>query len=332
MQKTLAELAAKINAEIKGDSHCIITGVSTLQSAEKGHLSFLSNAKYRQYLSATKASAVILTKDCVGDCPVNALIVEDPYYAYSQLAKEFIQLKKASPGIHSTAVIGNHCKIDPSASIAAHVVIDDNVIIEAHSQIGSGCVIGEGCHIGKDSHLWANVTLYHGVKLGNQVIVHSGVVIGADGFGIAQHQGKWHKIPQLGAVIIEDDVEIGANTTIDRGAIDNTVIETGVKLDNQIQVGHNVRIGAHTVIAGCAGISGSTHIGKHCMVGGGAGFGGHLKIADHSIVIGMSMVTSSIKEAGIYSSGTGLMKHREWLKNVARFRHLDKIIRQLQGK
>jgi len=327
--KTLGEIAALIQADLIGDPQTPITGISTLQAATAGQLSFLDNPKYQRYLPETKASAVILTSEAAADCPCAALVVKDPYFAYAKVATAFSEVASVPTGIHPSAVIGKDCHIDSSASIAPQVVIEDRVTIGPRTQIGPGCVIGEGAQIGEACRLWANVTIYHSTRIGNRVVIHSGVVIGSDGFGMAKHEGAWHKIPQLGRVILEDDVEIGANTTIDRGALDNTIIGTGAKLDNQIQIGHNVVIGAHTVMAGCTGVAGSTKIGKHCMIGGGSCINGHIEITDNVMMTGMAAITNSIKEPGVYSSGTGFMSNREWRKNAARFRQLDKITRRL---
>jgi UDP-3-O-[3-hydroxymyristoyl] glucosamine N-acyltransferase len=330
MQKTLGELAKKIGAELKGDPDCKINGIDTLQSATEGQISFLDNPKYQQYLITTKASAVILTEKASQHYSGNAVVVKDPYYVYAQIASEFAAIPKQKSGIHSSAVIGKDCIIDSTASIAANVVIADRVNVGANTQVGAGSVIGEGCQIGADCHLWANVTLYYGVKLGDRVIIHSGVVLGSDGFGFAKHEGIWHKIPQLGSVVIERDVEIGANTTIDRGALNDTVIEEGVKLDNQIQLGHNVRIGAHSIVAGCTGIAGSAIIGKNCMIGGASSIAGHLEIADNVMLTAGTGVSGSIKETGVYSSAFSNMKYRAWQKNVVRFRNLDGIAKRLK--
>ncbi len=327
--RTLADLAKLITAKIKGDPNCKITGIAALENAKEGNISFLDNSKYQKLLSKTKASAVILRKSDLEFCKTNALIIDNPYYAYAKIATEFLPTLKTPQGIHSSVIIGENCQIDSSASIAANVVINDNVIVGKNTIIEAGCVIGESSSIGNDSHLYPNVTIYHHVCLGNRVVVHSGTVIGSDGFGFANHQGNWHKVPQLGGVIIEDDVDIGANTTIDRGALKDTLIEKGVILDNQIQIAHNVTIGAHTAIAGCVAIAGSTKIGKYCMIGGAAAIGGHLDIADKVMIGGMGMITKSITKSGIYASGTGFMEINKWYKNVARFRSLDKIVKQI---
>jgi len=238
-------------------------------------------------------------------------------------------------GIHSSVVIGDNCTIAMSARIAAQVFIGANVQIGDNVVIGPGCIIENDVKIGADSRLMSNVTLCRKVIIGQRVRIHPGVVIGADGFGIANDNGNWLKIPQVGKVIIGDDVEIGANTTIDRGAIDDTIISNGVKLDNQIQIGHNVFIGEHTVIAGCVGISGSTRIGSHCAIGGGTGIAGHIEITDGVQLTGMSMVTKSIMAAGTYSSGIPVEPTREWHRNVVRYRQLDKLndkLKQLEAK
>lgn len=309
----LSDLVQGLLVEIQGDPDCVITGVAPLHQAESGNISFLSNAQYRKYLSASAASAVIVTKADAVLCKNVAVICDNPYYIYSQVAGFFDQRPATVPGIHPTAVIGADCQIDPSASIGPH------------------CTIGDGVKIGANTVLDAGVSIYHRVTIGKRCRIASGVVIGSDGFGFANQKGTWHKVPQVGGVEVGDDVDIGANTTIDRGAVDNTVIEDGVKLDNLIQVGHNVRIGAHTVIAGCVGIAGSTNIGKYCMIGGAANFAGHLSVADKVIITGMTAVTKSIREPGMYSSGiVGAVPNQEFLKNNARFHRLENLIERVK--
>lgn len=322
---TLAEIAHHLGAECRGDGHCLISGIASLQTAQAGQITFLDKSSYRRYLSDTQASAVILSADNAGFCKVNALITPNPYLAYAKTAALFIKPHSISPGIHPTAIIGSHCEIDPTASIGPYCVIAENTHIAAHTIIGAHCNIGSRVQIGANSHLWPRVTLYSDVQLKQRVIIHSGAVIGSDGFGNAQDQGQWHKVPHLGGVLIGNDVEIGANTTIDRGALGNTIIGNGVKLDNQIQIAHNVEIGDHTAIAGCVGIAGSAVIGKYCMIGGGTGITGHIEITDRVLITGMSQVMKSIKTPGIYSSGTGMMKNADWHKSVVRFRHLDEL-------
>ncbi len=329
---TLSQLTQGLDVEIQGDVNCLIEGVCTIQNAKPGCITFLMNPLYKKYLSTTTAAAVIFRKDDAEECPVNALFCKDPYYTYAQIAAFFDDRPKPKAGIHPSATIGQHCQIDPSASIGANCTINDNVRIDANAIIGAGCAIGDFSEVGEGSRLDANVTLYHRIKIGKRVIIASGTVVGSDGFGIAKHKGVWYKVPQLGCVVIEDDVEIGSNCSIDRGAIDDTLIEKGVKLDNLIQVGHNVRIGQNTAIAGCVGISGSTTIGNNCLIGGQSGFAGHLTIADNVAITGGTEVTKSIREPGIYSSGLGgVVTNMEWRKNTARFHRLEQFIHELKN-
>lgn len=331
-QYTLTQLTQGLDVTIRGDANCLIEGVCTIQDSKSGRISFLMNPLYKKYLATTTASAVIVTADDSEECKTNAIICRDPYYTYTQIAIFFDERPKPTVGIHSSAVIGQHCEIDPTASVGANCVIQDHVKIKAGAVIGAGCVIGEFCEIDEHARLDANVTLYHQVKIGKRVIIASGTVIGSDGFGIAKHKGVWHKVPQLGGVIIEDDVEIGANCTIDRGAIEHTHIGQGVKLDNLIQVGHNVRIGKNTAIAGCVGISGSATIGDNCLVGGQSGFAGHITIADNVVITGGTEVSKSISKPGVYSSGLGgLVTNMEWRKNSARFLRLEKLMQRVKA-
>lgn len=328
---TLQKLAEMVGAELRGDPEHIITGIKTLQLAGSGDLAFLHNPTYRKYLQHTKAGVVILSAKHASDCATNALIVDDPYFAYAKIAQLFVPQGVATKGVHPSAVVGEHCDIHPSVDIGPKVVVADHVKIGEGTIVCPGVSIATAAQIGKHCKIGENVTVCHEVVIGDNVILHPGAVIGSDGFGIAEKNGIWHKIPQLGRVIIEDDVEVGANTTIDRGALGDTVIEKGCKLDNQIQIGHNVRIGAHTAVAACTGIAGSTRIGKHCKIAGGVGINGHLELADYTVITGMAMVTNSIKVPGIYSSGTGILPNHEWKKNVARFRQLDKVLRRVSA-
>lgn len=327
----LSELAQKTNAQIKGNPEVIIRGVATLQSAKQGELSFLANSSYKKYLSETKASAVIVTEkdaeECSGD--VNALIVKNPHYAYSVIASLFALKISYAAGIHPSAVIGKNCSIDKTVYIGPHVVIGEHVSIGKNTVIEANSVIQNNTHIGENCFLWPQVTLYQQTQIGNRVVIHSGSVIGADGFGFALEKGSWHKVPQLGKVILEDDVDIGANVSIDRGAIDDTVIETGVKLDNQIQIGHNVRIGAHTVIAGSTGIAGSTTIGKYCMIGGHVGISGHITICDQVIITGKSSVGQSIDKPGMYSSGFPAKPSRSWWRIVNQVLNIGNMVKRI---
>jgi UDP-3-O-[3-hydroxymyristoyl] glucosamine N-acyltransferase len=329
-QFTLAELAKLIGAELNGDGERTITGIAPLQTATASDVSFLHNSRYRQYLSSTKAAAVIISPSDSEFCEVDTLQVPNPYLALAKSAALFACQPENHAGIHPTAVIAENCHIDSTASIGPLCVIGKNVTIQKSVVIEAGCIIGDHVSIGEGTHLYPRVTIYYGVKLAERVMIHSGAVIGSDGFGLARENDQWHKIPQIGSVVIHNDVEVGANTTIDRGALGDTVIEEGVKLDNQIQVAHNVRIGAHTAIAGCAGISGSTQIGRHCMIGGGACLAGPLRIADEVVIVGMAMITNSIDAPGIYASGTGFQTQQEWRKSVVRFRQLDQLAKRIK--
>lgn len=332
---TLAEIASKIGAELIGDADKVITGVGTLQNATTDDISFLANSKYRHYLKDTTAGCVIVSPADAVEVNTNALVIADTYVAYAKTASLLYPEEQTETAIHPTAVIGPNTLIADSSNIAAHVVIGADVVIGENVNIGPGCVIENGVVIGADSRLVANVTLCRKVRIGQRVKIHPGVVIGADGFGIANDKGRWLKIPQVGSVVIGNDVEIGANTTIDRGAIDDTIISDGVKLDNQIQIGHNCTVGEHTVIAGCVGIAGSTRIGANCAIGGGTGIAGHIEIVDGVQLTGMSMVTKSITVAGTYSSGIPIEPTREWHRNVIRYRQLDKLhdkVRQLESQ
>lgn len=327
---SLQEIAHLIDADLKGDPDCTISGIMSLQSAQTGQISFLDNKRYLKYLATTQASAVILRNECLKHAPNNVLVVADPYLAFAKVAKLFECRAKFIPGIHPTAIIASNCHIHPSVSIAPYVVIGANTRIDEKVVIGAGCVIGENVTIGANTHLASHVNVCTNTQIGKRVIIHNGTVIGSDGFGLAKENNKWIKIPQLGKVKIGHDVEIGANVSIDRGALEDTIIADGVKLDNQIQVGHNVQIGENTAIAGCTGIAGSTHIGKNCMIGGGVCVNGHIEIVDNVYITGMSSVVHSIRKPGIYSSTHSTQPHREWQKNSIRFRQLDQLAKRLK--
>lgn len=330
MSFTLAELAQRSGARPVGDADCRIDGVGTLAGGGPGAITFLSNSRYRKHLQGTRAGAVILKEDDLPFCPTNALVATNPHLAYARVAELFAPAPDAAAGIHPSAVVAASARIEPGASIGPQCVIGAGCMIGTGAIIGPNCVLEHGVHIGADTRLVANVTVYYGCRIGARALVHAGAVIGADGFGFAYDRGSWIKVPQLGAVVIGDDVEIGANTSIDRGAVEDTVIEDGVKLDNQIQVAHNVRVGAHTAMAGCVGVAGSAVIGRHCAIGGGAGIIGHLEITDGVTITAMSMVTKSIKQPGVYSSGTPLEPSDLWHKNAVRFKQLDEMARRLK--
>ena len=334
MAVRLDEIVARLGGQLVGDGSLEVTGIAPLDAAVPGQVSFLSNSKYRGQLASTRATAVILDEAAAASCPVAALVTPQPYLYFARLSQWLAGAPRPASGIHPFAVV--ETEIPPSthvganAWIAAGARIGENVVIEAN------CSIGPGAEIGDDSWLHANVGVYAGCRVGRRAIVHSGAVIGADGFGFAREaDGAWVKIAQTGRVLIGDDVEIGANTTIDRGALGDTVIEDGVKLDNQIQVAHNVHIGAHTAMAGCVGIAGSATIGRRCTVGGGAIILGHLQIADDVHVSAGTLVAKSIAEPGSYTGTVPFMEHSAWLKNFARLRHLDAMadrIRALESR
>jgi len=328
---TLSQLAEKLNAELKGDPNCIIEGVATLMQANPKQISFLNNPEYRADLAKTKASAVVLRAGDLEACSTNALICRDPYLAYAQLSALFDNASKPKPGIHPTAVIAASAKIDETASIGAECVIGEEVVIGAHSVLKPGVVVGDHASLGENCHIHAKVSIGERVKIGSRVIIHPGAVLGSDGFGNAHSPEKtWVKIYQLGSVIIGNDVEIGANTCIDRGALEDTVIEDGVRLDNLIQIAHNVRIGAHTAIAACTAIAGGTKIGRYCMVGGSVNFNGHISICDGVIITATSGVLKSIDTPGVYTSFFHAQPSKIWKKLLIRFLQLDNIVDRLK--
>jgi UDP-3-O-[3-hydroxymyristoyl] glucosamine N-acyltransferase len=291
----------------------------------------LSNSLYKKYLSTTQASAVILTQEDAATCSVNKVITPYPYYVYAKIAEFFIKPVLFPSGIHATAIVGDGCHIDPSAYIGPYCVIGKQVNIGAHAVVGPNCQIGDLVNIGEFACLDGRVTIYHRVKIGKQSRLASGVVVGGDGFGFAPYQGTFYKVPQLGSVTIGNYVDIGANTTIDRGAVDDTIIEDGVKLDNLIQIGHNVRIGANTVIAGCTGVAGTAVIGKNCMIGGACSINGHLTIVDNVILTGTSSVSKSILKPGVYSSGLfNLDENRRWRKAHARINRIEELAQRIK--
>lgn len=323
MAMTLGEIAVRYGLELAGDPGASVSGVAPLASATPGTLTFCTGAKFRRALAATRATVVVLPREMVAECPVAALVSPRPYASYARIAAGLHPPVPVRPGVAPGA------QIAPDAVIAASAWIGPNAVIGAGARIGERCSIGPHCvieervRLGDDCRLLAGVILAHDVQAGARCIFKAGCVIGADGFGFAADADGFVKVPQLGSVRLGDDVEIGANTTVDRGTIEDTVIEDGVKLDNQVQVGHNCRVGAHTVVAGCAGISGSTIIGRRCMIGGAVGIAGHLEIGDDVIVTGYSLVTHSLPGPGTYSSGWPAIAAASWRRAVARLRRLD---------
>lgn len=332
---SLKYVAAQVGGVVDGDDAYEVSGLGTLENAGPAQLSLYTGSRYLAQLSATVAGAVLVRKEDRASVHGHAIVVSDPYAAYAQLTHLFDRNTSVVPGVDPTACISASAVIADDVQICAGAVIGEGSQIGPGCYIGANTVVGARCDIGADSRLAANVTLYNDVTLGERALIHSGAVIGADGFGFAPHEGKWFKIAQLGGVTVGDDVEIGACTTIDRGALDDTIIGDGVKLDNQIMVAHNVEIGEHSAIAACTGIAGSTKIGKHVRIAGGAGIAGHITIADNSYISGMAMVTGSVKKAGSYSSGTALEPTASWRRNVVRFRQLDKLasrVKELEEK
>ena len=326
----LGELARRIGAELAGDGDVEITGVANLRHAGPGELSFLADTRYLDHLLGTRAEAVILAPAHRAECPTHALLIENPYAAYARAAQCLHPMPDVEPGIAPSAIIDASAVIDPAASVAAGAVIEAGSRIEAGAFVGPGCLIGPDCIVGRDCRLMGRVTLVTRVRLGRRVLIHPGAVIGGDGFGFAKEGGRWIKIPQLGGVVIGDDCEIGCNTTIDRGALDDTVLEDGVKLDNLIQIAHNVRIGEDTAIAGCTGIAGSARIGRRCAIGGGVGIVGHLEICDDVQLTGMTYVTQAIDRPGTYSSGVPMEPYGAWRRNYTRIKQLDEMAKRLR--
>jgi len=327
---SLKEIAARFGGRLLGNAETTVNQIATLESAQAGQLTFLASTKYRPLLAHTRASAIIVGTADAETTSLPRIISDNPYLYFAKVSAFLNPLDSVVPGIHPSAVIEEGAQIDPGAYIGPNVAIGAGSRIGAGSAIMAGCSIGARVSIGSDTRLHPRVVVYNNCVLGNRLIVHSGVVIGADGFGLAMDEGRWLKIPQIGRVVIGDDVEIGANTTIDCGALDDTVIEEGVKLDNLIQIAHNVRIGAHTAIAGCVGIAGSAVIGRHCRIGGGSGILGHTQISDHIEISSYTMIGKSIREPGTYTGIFPFSSHKLWQKNAAQLRHLDELANKMK--
>jgi UDP-3-O-[3-hydroxymyristoyl] glucosamine N-acyltransferase len=325
----LAQIVERFGGEILGSPRTPISQVATLESAGAQNISFFAHSKYRKQLTGTRAGAVILGRADSGLSELPRIVCDEPYLYFAKVSALFNPPQAVKPGVHRTAVVERGSRIPASASIGAGAYVGRRVKVGKGVVIGPGCHIGDGVEIGAASRLHARVTIYPGCRLGQRALVHSGAVIGADGFGIAQDRGTWRKIPQVGRVLIGDDVEIGANTCIDRGALDDTIVGDGVKLDNLIQIGHNVRVGAHTAIAGCTGIAGSSRVGKHCMIGGAVAIVGHIDIADRVIIHAATVVTKSIRKAGTYG-GHPAEDSRSWARHVALLRQMDSLRERLR--
>ncbi len=332
MTVTLGELAVRFGCELRGDPHREIDGVGTLVDAHPRAVTFLAEGRHRPALLQTRAAAVVLEARFAAECPVASLISTNPRATYARIATFLHPPRPVVPGIHPSAVVAPDAQVDAAAQVGALAVLGPRTHVGAGALVGPHCVLGSDVRVAEQVRLVARVTLCDGVTLGARTIVHPGAVIGSDGFGFAPERGAWLKVPQIGSVRIGADVEIGANTAIDRGAIGDTVIEDGVKLDNLIQIGHNVRLGTHTAIAGCTGISGSTVIGERCQIGGACAIGGHLLISDDVIITGFSMISHSIPKPGVYSSGIPFEEARTWRRMVARFKRLGREGPQQQGR
>jgi UDP-3-O-[3-hydroxymyristoyl] glucosamine N-acyltransferase len=328
---TLAEIVAHFGGRIEGDASTKVHQIATLDSASNGNIAFLANSKYRNQLESTRASAIIISEADAAATSLPRIICANPYSYFAKVSAFLNPLPALKPGIHASAVIGKNAQVSPNAQIDEFVSIGEGVVIGSGSVIMAGCSIGANATIGENTRLYPRVVVYHKCIVGNNTIIHSGVVIGADGFGIAMDEGAWLKIPQIGRALIGNNVEIGANTTIDRGALDDTVIEDGVKLDNLIQIAHNVRIGSHTAIAGCAGIAGSTTVGSYCRIGGSAGIVGHVTIADGVEISPFTMISKSLREKGTYSGMNPFSEKDKWLKNTAHIRHLDDMATRIKN-
>ncbi len=305
--------------------------MGTLSGATGSAISFLANPAYRSHLAATRAGAVILEERFAAGCPVPALISGNPYATYARVAQFLVPPPSPIPGTHPLASVDRAAVVSESAQVSAHAVVGPGAKLGRSVVVGEGSVVGPGVTIGEGTRLAPRVVLMDGVRVGRRCLLHSGAVVGSDGFGFARDGAEWVKVPQLGSVVIGDDVEIGANTTIDRGTVEDTVVEDGVKLDNHVQIAHNARIGAHTIMAACSGVAGSTRVGARCLFGGAAVAVGHLTICDDVVFTFRTAVLKSITEPGTYSGTLGAQEAGVWRRNAARFRTLDESVRQLRA-
>ncbi|MDN0106902.1 UDP-3-O-(3-hydroxymyristoyl)glucosamine N-acyltransferase [Yersinia rochesterensis] len=327
----LADLAQQLDAQVHGDGSLVITGIASMHSAEPSQITFLSNSRYQEQLTTCNAGAVVLTEADLPFCKSAALVVKNPYLTYARMAQIMDTTPQPAQDIAPSAVISPQATLGENLSIGANAVIESGVVLGDNVVIGAGCFIGKNTHIGAGSRLWANVSVYHEVVIGQNCLIQSGTVIGADGFGYANDRGNWIKIPQLGSVHIGDRVEIGACTTIDRGALDNTIIGNGVIIDNQCQIAHNVVIGDNTAVAGGVIMAGSLKVGRYCMIGGASVINGHMEICDKVTITGMGMVMRPITEPGLYSSGIPLQPNKVWRKTAALVMNIDGINKRLKA-
>jgi UDP-3-O-[3-hydroxymyristoyl] glucosamine N-acyltransferase len=327
---SLGELAARFGCELRGNPDTLVERVGTLANADSQSVAYLSESRNRRELSGTRAAVVVLDRSAADSCPTAALICDNPRATFARITTLLHPGPARPPGVHASAVVSPTARVDSTAHVGPLAMIGDRAVVGPRVYVGPRCIVEEDVTLEEDVRLVASVTLCYGVTIGARTVIQPGAVIGGDGFGFAPEQGRWVKVPQVGSVRIGPDVEIGANTTIDRGAIEDTVVEEGVKLDNQIQLGHNVRVGAHTVIAGCTGISGSTVIGKHCIIGGACGIAGHLTIGDQVVITGFGMVSRSLAGPGVYSSGLPITESKVWRRQVARVRNLESLVQRVK--
>lgn len=332
MEITLGEIAKLLDLELKGDGSVAIRGIANLLDAGPGDLSFLFNSAYKNHLETTGASAVVLREGDSRLTNIPSLIADKPRLEWARIASMFDSLPPPDRMIHPTAVISPTARISKEVSIGAQTVIEDGVFVGAGATIGPGCFLGRNASLEANSRLFANVTLYHEVKLGKNMIVHSGTVVGSDGFGFEfeSETASLKKIPQIYSVVIGDDVELGANVTVDRGALNDTVIGNGVKLDNQVHIGHGVNVGDHTLICANTAIGGSTNIGNYCLIGGGVGIIDNIEIVDRVEITAQTFVSRPVTESGRYSSGTGLMANKDWKRNIVGFSKIDELIKRIR--
>ncbi len=331
-QITLAEVAAITGGTLIGDGTLTVHAVAPMDKSYPGDVTFLSNPRYAKFLAECNATVIMVKEPQKDSCPGNVLVVDDPYVAFAKVAQALDTTPQpAEKGIHPTAVIADDAEIGNNVAIGANAVIESGAFLSDDVVIGAGCFIGKNARLGQGTRLWANVSIYHNVELGHSCLVQSGTVIGSDGFGYANEKGEWVKIPQLGSVKIGNRVEIGAGTTIDRGALEDTIIDDNVILDNQLQIAHNVHIGYGSAMAGGTIVAGSSKIGKYCIIGGGAVINGHIDIADGVTITGMGMVMRSIEEKGVYSSGIPLQTNKEWRKTAALVHRIDDMHKQLKA-
>ncbi|WP_117233483.1 UDP-3-O-(3-hydroxymyristoyl)glucosamine N-acyltransferase [Vibrio maerlii] len=328
---TLAELATITGGELHGDAQATVTMVAPMDKAQEGHVTFLSNPKYAKHLAECRATLVMVKEAQKDFCTGNALVVDDPYVAFAKVAQALDTTPSPATEIAPSAVISTQATLGENISVGANAVIEDGVVLGDNVVIGAGCFIGKNAKIGNNTKLWSNVSIYHEVSLGTDCLIQANTVIGSDGFGYANEKGEWIKIPQLGSVRIGNRVEIGSCTTVDRGALDDTIIEDNVIIDNQIQIAHNVQIGYGTAMAGGTVVAGSTKIGKYCIIGGATVINGHIEIVDGVTITGMGMVMRSIAEKGMYSSGIPLQPNKEWRKTATRVHRIDEMNKRLKA-